>query len=49
MMICILCQGVFGVACSFAPEYYSFVILRFLVGAAGMGLFMTLYVLGAYT
>ena len=46
MLLCIFLQGASGVACGFAPEYYSFIILRLLVGSASMGLFMTVFVLG---
>jgi len=46
LLICIFLQGASGVACGFAPEYYSFVFLRLLVGSASMGLFMTGFVLG---
>jgi len=36
--------GVFGSA--FAPNYVSFVILRFIVGMSNMGLFMSMFVIG---
>jgi len=45
-LIVIFLQGSAGLATGFAPEFYSFIIFRFLVGAASMGLFMTAFVLG---
>ncbi|XP_013411039.1 organic cation transporter protein isoform X2 [Lingula anatina] len=46
LIISVLLQGVCGTAAAFAPEYYSFIVLRFFVGSATAGLFMTTFVLG---
>ena len=35
-----------GTALAFAPEFISFCVLIFLVGAGNLGLYMTAYVLG---
>jgi len=46
MLLCIFLQGASGLGSAFSPGYEVFVSLRFLTGAASMGLFMTEFVLG---
>jgi len=46
LLISIMGSAVSSIAMSFAPEYYSFTILRFFCGAFNMSLFLTGFVLG---
>lgn len=42
-------QVVFGILAGLAPEYYSFVISRMVVGSSTSGIFLVGFVIGKYS
>lgn len=47
MIVCILLQGIVGIASAFSQNINQFLICRFIIGFASSGSFVTAYVLGA--
>ena len=46
MLIAVFLLGAIGLGTAFAPEYYTFVGLRFAVAATATGLYMCCFVIG---
>ena len=47
-LIAMFLLGCAGTGCAFSPNYYVFVVLRFIIAACSTGMYMCLFVLGTY-
>ena len=48
LALTLILQVILGVSVSFSPNYITFAILRFLLGAVNIGVFTTAFVLGKF-
>ncbi|XP_071478127.1 organic cation transporter protein-like [Diadema antillarum] len=46
LWICLAIQLLFGISVAFAPTFWSFVVLRMIVGSANMGVYMMCFIIG---